>query len=412
MVTVADIDRWNSEQVREVFHRTQKQIAACDTMVAQFTNLSVFGQWSGQTAEAAKTSISGTILDFTDHKEEAAAIANAAKEAADDIDAVKQKLAAIRADAAAQSLTVSPDGRVDGPLPAGFDSWDTAAQSKYYAIKAQLQEQLDGLLLSAENVDKNLAAAIDGADGDLPVKDVDPLDGTSSIARKANQTQVFQDQFGRDPVSANDWRMAEMLDTNTYDPKYKGLDSAVVVKTIDKVPGGGLQRINAFIPRDNVHNIPHLNRGDNRGFDPTAGAEDSRVSIYVDYDNGVVVMRQNPSIETRSGAVKVDTPTFGVAQDDERVQVTFEALDPFAPFHDQKVGDYGASTLGVTVRGTLITSPLDGAPEVEGQLSNYPAWEVYNDSPSGITTPMYDYMPDRTDPWGPLRHLPGHHEVP
>ena len=70
MVTVADIDRWNSEQVREVFHRTQKQIAACDTMVAQFTNLSVFGQWSGQTAEAAKTSVSGTILDFTDHKEE------------------------------------------------------------------------------------------------------------------------------------------------------------------------------------------------------------------------------------------------------------------------------------------------------------------------------------------------------
>lgn len=173
-----------------------------------------------------------------------------------------------------------------------------------------------------------------------------------------------------------------------------------------------MQRINAVIPRDNVHNIPHQNRGDNRGFDPTADAEDSRVSIYVDYDNGVVAMRQNPSIETPSGAVNVDTPTFGVAQDDERVQVTFEALDPFAPFHDQKVGDYGASTLGVTVRGTLITSPLDGAPEVEGQLSDNPAWEVYNDSPSGITTPMYEYMPDRTDPWGPLRHLPGHHEVP
>lgn len=92
MVTVADIDRWNSEQVREVFHRTQQQIAACDTMVAQFTNLSVFGQWSGQTAEAAKTSISGTILDFTDHKDEAAVIANAAKER----DAADQRLHSAR----------------------------------------------------------------------------------------------------------------------------------------------------------------------------------------------------------------------------------------------------------------------------------------------------------------------------
>lgn len=412
MVSFADVDRWNSEQVREVFHRTNKQIAACDTLVARFTTLSLFESWSGETAESARTSVNDTIKDFTNHKDQAAAIANAAKVAADDIDSVKRQLAAIRADAAQHSLTITSDGRVDGPLPANWNSWDAAARSDYFAAKTDLQKRLDDLLMSAGQVDKELAAAIDGADGDLPVKDVNPLDATSSISRKANQTRAFQDQFGRAPTSANDWRMAEMLDPNTYDPKYRGLDSAVVVKHIDKVAGGGLQRINAFIPRDNVNNVPYQNRGDNRGFDPAAGAEDSRVSIYVDYDNGVVVMRQNPSVETHSGAVKVDTPTFGVAQDDERVQVTFEATDPYAPFFDQKVGEYGASALGFTVRGTLITSPLDGAPAVEGQLSNYPAWEVYNDSPSGVTTPMYEYMPDKSDPWGPARHLPGHHKVP
>ncbi|WP_020109865.1 hypothetical protein [Nocardia sp. 348MFTsu5.1] len=412
MVTVAGIDRWNSEQVREVFHRTREQILACDTMVTEFTNLSVFETWSGDTATAAKESISGTIQDFAKHMEEAASIGNAAQLAADDIDKAKASLASIRADAERLSSTISPEGRVDGPLPADWDNWDESERSEYRSAKIALQERLDNLLTDAEHIDEDLAAAIDGADGDLPVTDVDPLYGTSSITRRANQVKAFQDQFDREPKSPNDWSMAEMLDTNTYDPVYRGVNSEVVVKKIDKVPGGGLQRINAFIPRDSVNNIPHQNRGDNRGFDPKAGPEDSRVSIYVDYDNGVIVMRQNPSVEIPSGAVKVDEPTFGVAQDGERVQVTFEATDPYAPFDDQKVGEWGASTVGATVRGTLITSPLDGAPEVEGQLTNYPAWEVYDDSNSGTTTPMYQYMPDASDPWGPARHLPGHHKVP
>ncbi|GAA3709536.1 hypothetical protein GCM10022238_25670 [Gordonia hankookensis] len=65
-----------------------------------------------------------------------------------------------------------------------------------------------------------------------------------------------------------------------------------------------------------------------------------------------------------------------------------------------------------SVRGTLITQPFDGsAPALDGQLTNYPAWEVYNDSDSGTTTPVYQFMPDPSDPWGPAKHLPGHHEV-
>ncbi|MCX2966305.1 hypothetical protein [Gordonia aquimaris] len=398
--------------MREVFHQTQANIANCDTTITRFTNLSLFDTWSGRTAEASKDSISETIKDFTAHRDQAATISLAAKQAADDIDSVKAKLAGLRADAEALGLAVQPNGTVDGPTPALWPTWTSAEQSDYLFKKQDLQDRLDNLLIEAGRVDDDLAAVIDGADGDLPVTDVDPLNNTSSITRKRNQIEAFRDEFGTEPKTANDWKLAEILDTNTYNPVNRGLDSSVVVKPIDKVPGGGLQRINAFIPRESVNNIPHQNRGDARGFDAGAGPEDSRVSIYVDYDRGVVVMRQNPSVEIPSGAAKVGTPTMGVAQDGDRVQVTFEAKDPYMPFYDQKVGQWVSSTAGTSVRGTLITEPFDGAaPALEGQVTNYPAWEVYNDSNSGTTTPVYQFMPDPSDPWGPVKHLPGHHEV-
>ncbi|AZG47169.1 BAR domain-containing protein [Gordonia insulae] len=412
MVSVGDIDRWNSEMVREVFRQTQANIANCDTTITRFTNLDVFNSWSGKTAEASKDSISQTIKDFSAHRDQAATISLAAKQAADDIDSVKSKLASIRSDANSLGLSVQPDGKVAGPTPPLWPTWSTAQQTDYLMKKQAIQDRLDRLLVEAGRVDDDLAAVIDGADGDLPVEDVDPLTNTSSVTRKKNQIKAFHDRFGFDPRTDNDWKLAEILDTNTYNPVNKGVDSSVVVKTIDKVPGGGLQRINAFIPRDSVNNIPYQNRGDARGFDPNAGPEDSRVSIYVDYDRGVVVMRQNPSVEIPSGAVKVGTPTMGVAQDGDRVQVTFEAKDPYMPFYDQKVGQWASSTVGTSVRGTLITEPFDGAaPALDGQLPNYPAWEVYNDSESGTTTPVYKFMPDPSDPWGPAKHLPGHHEV-
>ncbi|GAB83779.1 hypothetical protein GORBP_015_00040 [Gordonia rubripertincta NBRC 101908] len=101
-----------------------------------------------------------------------------------------------------------------------------------------------------------------------------------------------------------------------------------------------------------------------------------------------------------------------MAQDGERVQVTFEAKDPFMPFYDQEVGKWASSTVGASVRGTLVAEPYDGVePRLEGQLTNYPAWEVYADSDSGVPSKVYGHMPDPTDPWGPVRHLPGHHDV-
>jgi hypothetical protein len=77
-----------------------------------------------------------------------------------------------------------------------------------------------------------------------------------------------------------------------------------VVK-IRPVPGQGVVRVSQWIPQRDVTSFPPPNRdfGNNRGADPHFDPENTKVTTYIDYDNGIVVMRQNPSVEeTPDGA--------------------------------------------------------------------------------------------------------------
>ena len=81
---------------------------------------------------------------------------------------------------------------------------------------------------------------------------------------------------------------------------------------------------------------PNRDFGNNRGADPHFDPENTKVTTYIDYDNGIVVMRQNPSVEeTPDGApgrVMVGDPQGSVMQaPDGSVRVKYDAGNPFAP---------------------------------------------------------------------------------
>ena len=54
-LTVADIDRWSAEAVREVFHAGTARGQATLEASRQLSALSVFDSWEGATAEARST---------------------------------------------------------------------------------------------------------------------------------------------------------------------------------------------------------------------------------------------------------------------------------------------------------------------------------------------------------------------
>ncbi|GAB83778.1 hypothetical protein RVF83_00945 [Gordonia rubripertincta] len=143
MVTVPDIDRWDPEQVREVFRQTEENIRNCDTMVTRFTNLAVFETWSGNSAEAADSRVATAVKDFNNFRNESAVIGVAARKAAESIDEVKRRLEAIREGARHLGLTVTEAGTIDGPTPSPSDTTFPLFEVLAFSSKKEdLQEQL------------------------------------------------------------------------------------------------------------------------------------------------------------------------------------------------------------------------------------------------------------------------------
>src|SRR5258708_19885941 len=114
--------------------------------------------------------------------------------------------------------------------------------------------------------------------------------------------------------------MAAILDPISYNQKNAGVPANVVVGRIKPVPGQGVVRTNLFIPQKEVWypdvpgGVSGHNFGDSRAFNPNAGPEDARVAVYVDYHNGAIVTRQNPSADTATADPITRHPTLPTHQ--------------------------------------------------------------------------------------------------
>ena len=74
-LTVADIDGWSAEAVREVFHAAAARGQATLEAARQLSSLAVFDTWQGATAEARRHSNASIRLDLDAHGNESLAVA-------------------------------------------------------------------------------------------------------------------------------------------------------------------------------------------------------------------------------------------------------------------------------------------------------------------------------------------------
>ncbi|OMC48280.1 hypothetical protein [Mycobacterium sp. IS-1264] len=250
---------------------------------------------------------------------------------------------------------------------------------------------------------------------------IQPVDapGTPSKAepianKRQNEIEAFAKVFGRPPSSPADWDTAAALDPHSYDPKNGGVPPNIVVGRIKPVPGQGVVRTNLFIPGRAVWDPQvdwppfHDNLGDNRGFSPTVGPEESRVSIFVDYENGIIVARQNPSVDATTGQIRAGTPSISaVQQSNGSVLVKYSAADPFSPG-----GEGLAKATSFDVNGTIAIEPSAGGPRVGGTVTNFPAIEIYSDQAGRTTTPLVQSWPFFVDgAGGPAAGLGWHKPI-
>jgi hypothetical protein len=160
-LTIADIERWDAGDVREVFHAASSRAQAVQDAADGIAELPAFTTWGGEAAEAAKEAIAKTRTDLEAHGAEALAVANAARTAADEIERIKSDLATLKADAAALGMEIDP---VSGRVVAGPDF--TGDPMELLLKQQQLQPRVDTLIGEANLVDMALANAIDMASGE------------------------------------------------------------------------------------------------------------------------------------------------------------------------------------------------------------------------------------------------------
>ncbi|HZU48265.1 MAG TPA: alpha/beta hydrolase family protein [Mycobacterium sp.] len=187
-LSVADIDRWNAEAVREVFHVATARGQATLEVSRQLGTLAVFDTWEGQTAEARKHQNTQIRKDLDAHGNEALAVGRAANQAADGIENVQAKLRQLRADAAALHMTIDP--MTNAVVPS---STFKGLPIEALIAEEQLQHRLDEILAEANAVDSELAAAINMADGDTPIPaDAGPPIGPQGLTPTQRESDANQ----------------------------------------------------------------------------------------------------------------------------------------------------------------------------------------------------------------------------
>jgi hypothetical protein len=213
--------------------------------------------------------------------------------------------------------------------------------------------------------------------------------------------------------------MAAALDPHSYMPKNHGIPPQIVAGRFPPQPGKGVVRSNMFIPADQVHNIfedlPDLkngrflpnNFGDHRGPSAIADPEDSRVSVFVDYDHGMIVVRQNPTatVDGARGGAAADVPNVHVVRaPDGRMTIDYNA-------HDAYENPLGTAA-GISVNGRITLSPqADGSVALGGNTTIYPSVETYQYRDGAAPTQLQWDAANSGGPWGPATSLERHHWV-
>ncbi|MDV8002779.1 WXG100 family type VII secretion target [Rhodococcus sp. IEGM 1408] len=355
--------------------------------------------WSGQAADACRDRL-------VEESESARKLAVELEEVAEVLRTVGSRLDFARASAESIATEIESD-------PCGLvvhDDWtvnispmalvptpETDPERVRQAIRVG-QDQLDSAVRFACQEDAACAERLTAA-----------VERAVQCGRRLDHAAAFERATGRPPETVNDWLIATMLDPTSEAERYRGRDARVVLGRIEPRPGNGVVTMDLYIPSYSVFNAGfwHMDYdlGDFRGPESPREIGNARVELAVDFESGLVVARQNPSV-SEDGDIGVGTPDVQVQQLTEGgVRIGVEAGNPLAPLSGWPVH---------RVAGDFAVIPEDGRISVGGIRGNYPAFEVYQHAPDGtvmtLTTDPAAH-PLGFDQFGPVAALPFQHDV-
>lgn len=428
MLSLSELDGWHPAASDEVVGKLLAKESAyrmmADDLQRKVTDIE--SNSHGQPTDAATKDLKGKIAHWNGMIASCERLKTLFTETPEALTKIKQRAAEAQSLAERYEFKLGQHGELldpyGGGTPPGMSADDAQRRKE---MGAQIQEQIKQVLQDATDLNDKVAAALgkereamndvfgngSGSFEQAPAHD-------TNNERTQNQINAYAQVYGHAPVTEADWQMAAALDPHSYDPKNKGVPPQIVAGRFPPQPGKGVVRTNLFIPAGWVWNagdgtdalngkpgVPNL--GDNRGPNANADAEASRVSVFVDYERGIVVTRQNPSVKSEghdSGAQAAVPEVHAAVAPDGRLTIDYNARDPYEPGL--------AAGLGFTVNGRITLSPhADGTVGVGGDTTVYPSMETYQYR-DGHPTAQLQWTPAVSgSEWGPGFNLGKHHPV-
>ncbi|MET0863741.1 MAG: hypothetical protein ABWZ98_05355, partial [Nakamurella sp.] len=276
-VTLADLDRWDPGSIRSVADAAKARADETRAVAADIDGIMQQLKWQGESHETAMARAKTISNELMIHADECDQASTAVGAAASEVESIKSEWGRLQRMADHWGIVINTaDGSLSYYIP--DDPEDAAEMERRADI---VEREMQDLLRRAAATDTRLSAAVDDAISETADALGDELPSILEAERKSNQAEAFRQVFGRAPTTDSDWLTAAALDPHSYDPKNNGVQANVVVGRIQPVPGQGVVRTNLFIPSKDVWAPasgwpPYDNNlGDNRGFSPTAGPEDS-----------------------------------------------------------------------------------------------------------------------------------------
>lgn len=355
--------------------------------------------WSGQSADACRERVSEEVEAARRYSSELEDVAASLRAVGRRLESAREHARGVAAEIEFNpcGLTVSDDWTVNISPMALVPTPDTDPERVREEINLG-QERMNGAVRFVHDEDVACAELLEKA-----------VDAAAQAGRRLDRAAAFRRVTGRSPENELEWQTASLLDPTSDKSANDGNDAKVVLGHITPQPGNGVVTMDLFIPSYSVFNTGFFHfdydLGDFRGPDLSPETGDARVELAVDFETGLVVARQNPSV-SEAGTVDVGTPLVKVQQlTDGGVRLGFEAANPLAPITGEPVHK---------VTGDLAVIPDNGRMLLGGVRSNYPEFEAYHHQPDGSVTQLITdpaASPLGLDQLGPIVALPFDHDV-
>ncbi|MBV9722847.1 MAG: hypothetical protein JO082_13140 [Mycobacterium sp.] len=161
-LTLAEIEVWDDAAIDQVFAAANSRADGAQSTGDTVGDLLTFVTWHGATAEAARDSASRIKLTLSDHADECSKVAAAARKATAEVADLKYRLSTIKADAEEAFLGIDEQ---TGTLARKTAVLTVSQLDHQKAVMRNLAGRIAELLADADGVDRDLATAIEAADG-------------------------------------------------------------------------------------------------------------------------------------------------------------------------------------------------------------------------------------------------------